>query len=66
MTNVVQIHAFARSHADLLQSLLLVIRDGVRRKRLHPDVANPLMAKAAKSDCAIIRIMLETVMKEAR
>ena len=62
--SVAILEASEYAHSDWMQALLLALRDGVKRRRIHPDAVDPLMVRASRSDCGVVRVMLEAVMRE--
>ena len=67
MTNSVTVlPASVYAHTDLLNSLFLALRDGVRTGRVNPNACEPLLSHASQSDCRVTRAMLESVLKATR
>ncbi len=63
---IVPLQVSAYAHSDLLNSILLALRDGVKSHRIHPDVAEPVLTWASHSDCNVCRRILEAVLSEGQ
>lgn len=50
------------SHADILNSIFLALKDGIRRKIISPNGAEPIIAIAARNDCRVARAILEMLL----
>jgi hypothetical protein len=66
MSNVTVLPASVYAHTDLLNSLFLALRDGVRKGRINPRACEGLLVHASESDCRVTRAMLESVLKATR
>lgn len=64
--SVIPLKGSVYAHADILNSIFIALRDGIRRGVLAEHKAHPIMEIASRGDCRVARTILEILLERLR